>query len=34
VSAQNGFYGGGSIEFFQILESWREEGRLEGLELD
>ena len=33
-SAQNGFYGGGSIEFFKILEDWRAEGRLEGMELD
>jgi cation diffusion facilitator CzcD-associated flavoprotein CzcO len=34
VSAQNGFYGGSSIEFFQILESWRKDGRLEGMELE
>ena len=32
-SVQNGFYGGGSIEFFQILGKWRAEGRLEGMEL-
>ncbi|MEZ5503401.1 MAG: NAD(P)/FAD-dependent oxidoreductase [Halioglobus sp.] len=32
-SAQNGFYGGGSIEFFHILEKWRENGALEGLAL-
>jgi cyclohexanone monooxygenase len=32
-SAQNGFYGGGSIEFFQILEDWRAKGDLEGIEL-
>jgi cyclohexanone monooxygenase len=32
-SAQNGFYGGGSIEFFAILEAWRAEGHLEGMEL-
>jgi cyclohexanone monooxygenase len=32
-SAQNGFYGGGSIEFFKILEDWRSEGKFEGLEL-
>jgi cation diffusion facilitator CzcD-associated flavoprotein CzcO len=31
LSAQNGFYGGGSIEFFQILEAWRKAGALEGL---
>ncbi len=34
LSAQNGFYGGGSIEFFQILEGWRKDDRLEGLELE
>jgi cyclohexanone monooxygenase len=33
LSVQNGFYGGGSIEFFKILEDWRAAGRLEGLEL-
>ena len=33
LSAQNGFYGGGSIEFFKILEDWRAEGHLKGLEL-
>lgn len=32
-SVQNGFYGGGSIEFFRILEEWRQEGSLKGLEL-
>lgn len=32
-SAQDGFYGGGSVEFFQILENWRTEGELEGLDL-
>jgi cyclohexanone monooxygenase len=31
-STQNGFYGGGSIEFFQILEKWRADGQLEGME--
>jgi cyclohexanone monooxygenase len=30
--AQDGFYGGGSLEFIQILEKWREEDRLAGLE--
>ncbi|HVN40993.1 MAG TPA: NAD(P)/FAD-dependent oxidoreductase [Myxococcota bacterium] len=34
VAAQNGFYGGGSPEFFRILEQWRAEGSLRGLELD
>jgi len=32
-SVQNGFYGGGSIEFFKILERWRADGHLEGMEL-
>jgi cyclohexanone monooxygenase len=32
LSAQNGFYGGGSIEFIKILEAWREEGELAGME--
>ncbi len=32
-SVQNGFYGGGSIEFFKILEDWRAEGDLDGMEL-
>jgi cyclohexanone monooxygenase len=32
-SGQNGFYGGGSVEFFRILREWRDAGRLDGLEL-
>jgi len=32
-SAQNGFYGGGSIEFFKILEDWRADDQLEGMDL-
>jgi cyclohexanone monooxygenase len=32
-SGQNGFYGGGSVEFFRILRAWRAEGALRGLEL-
>ena len=32
-SAQNGFYGGGSVEFFKLLEEWRADGQLEGLDL-
>ncbi len=32
-SAQNGFYGGGSIEFFRLLGEWRAAGGLEGLSL-
>jgi cation diffusion facilitator CzcD-associated flavoprotein CzcO len=34
LAAQNGFYGGGSPEFFRILEAWRAEGSLKGLELE
>jgi cyclohexanone monooxygenase len=30
--AQNGFYGGGSLEFIKILEGWREDGTLPGME--
>jgi cyclohexanone monooxygenase len=30
-SAQDGFYGGGSPEFFRILDAWRAEGKLAGL---
>jgi cation diffusion facilitator CzcD-associated flavoprotein CzcO len=33
LSAQNGFYGGGSIEFFKILEDWRSDDQLEGMDL-
>ena len=33
-SGQNGFYGGGSVEFFRILQDWRAAGELKGLELD
>jgi len=32
VAAQNGFYGGGSVEFFQILDAWRKADALEGME--
>jgi cyclohexanone monooxygenase len=32
-SGQNGPYGGGSMKFFELLKAWRDEGRLEGLEL-
>ncbi len=32
-SRQNGFYGGGSVQFFKILEEWRAEGGLKGLAL-
>ena len=32
ISAQNGFYGGGSLEFIKILEDWRKADSLQGLE--
>ena len=32
-AAQNGFFGGGSIEFFKVLREWRAQGGLAGLEL-
>jgi len=32
-AAQNGFFGGGSIEFFRLLREWRAEGGMKGLEL-
>jgi len=32
-NVQNGFYGGGPVEFFRILKAWREAGGLEGLAL-
>ncbi|MDG1944594.1 MAG: NAD(P)/FAD-dependent oxidoreductase [Halioglobus sp.] len=32
-SAQDGFYGGGSIEFFRLLSRWREADDLDGLAL-
>jgi cyclohexanone monooxygenase len=32
-SAQDGFYGGGSVEFFKVLEDWREDGTMPGLEV-
>ena len=34
---KNGFisgqYGGGAVKFFQILEEWRADGKMEGLEV-
>lgn len=32
-NAQNGFYGGGSVEFFRLLEEWRANGVLQGLKM-
>jgi cation diffusion facilitator CzcD-associated flavoprotein CzcO len=31
LAVQNGFFGGGSVAFFSILETWRNEGTLPGL---
>jgi len=33
-SAQDGFYGGGPVEFFKILDEWRAAGELAGLKVD
>jgi cyclohexanone monooxygenase len=33
LAVQNGFFGGGSVEFFGILDAWRNEGTLAGLDL-
>jgi cyclohexanone monooxygenase len=33
LAAQNGFFGGGSIEFFRLLKEWRDKGTLPGLEV-
>ncbi len=33
LAVQNGFYGGGSVAFFKLLEDWRAEGGLRGLDL-
>ena len=30
---RNGFYGAGSVAFFQVIADWRNEGSLAGLEL-
>ena len=32
-SVQNGSYGAGPVKFFKVIEAWREEGTLAGLEL-
>jgi len=32
LAAQNGFFGAGSIQFFQLLKDWRDKGDLAGLE--
>ena len=33
-AAQGAPYGGGSIQFFKLLEEWRAEGTFEGVEFD
>jgi len=33
LAVQNSFFGGGSIAFFRMLDEWRTEGSLQGLEL-
>ena len=32
-SRQNSSYGGGPVQFFRMLEDWREEGTMQGLEI-
>jgi cyclohexanone monooxygenase len=34
LAARNGFYGLGPIAFVKLLEDWRNEGALKGLELN
>src|SRR4029079_2219794 len=34
LAARNGFYGLGPIAFVKLLEDWRKEGGLQGLELN
>ncbi|HJR24752.1 MAG TPA: NAD(P)/FAD-dependent oxidoreductase [Acidimicrobiales bacterium] len=34
VSRQNGWFGGGSLGFIQVIEAWRQKDDLEGLELE
>jgi cyclohexanone monooxygenase len=33
VSRQNGAYGGGPSRFFKVVDAWRKEGAMQGLEL-
>ena len=32
-SAQDGFYGGGPVDFFRVLEQWRASGQLPGMKV-
>ena len=34
LAAQNGAYGRGPIAFIKLIEQWRAEGAMQGLELD
>ncbi|MET0272064.1 MAG: monooxygenase, partial [Phenylobacterium sp.] len=34
LSARNGSYGAGPVAFVKVLEDWRAEGSLKGLELN
>jgi cyclohexanone monooxygenase len=34
MSARNGSYGAGPVAFVKVLEDWRAEGSLAGLELN
>lgn len=34
LAARNGSYGAGAIAFVKVLEDWRREGSLKGLELN
>jgi len=33
LTAQNGFYGGGPVQFFKLLQDWRDAGTLAGLDV-
>jgi len=33
LAVQNGFFSGGSVEFFATLDAWRNTGTLEGMEV-
>ena len=33
ISVKNGAYGAGPTKFFKVIDAWREEGSMEGLEL-
>jgi cyclohexanone monooxygenase len=34
LAARNGAYGGGAIAFMKMLEDWRADGTMKGLELN